>query len=516
VTKDRRRGDRDQRATLAPGSIGAPNVRLIRKIAEGGMGSVWEGEHLSLKTPVAVKFVLGELEDNEEALARFAREATATARIRSPHVVQVFDHGKNEEGVPYMVMELLEGEDLEARLEREVRLPVSVAVQVVLQAAKAMAKAHDLGIVHRDIKPANVFLTDLEGEIFVKLLDFGIAKLSQTDPSRMSMTQTGAVIGTPYFMAPEQMTSAKDAGPASDVWSLGVIAYKCITGRLPYESDTLPGLAMAIERGTVVPATSIVPDLPAGIDEWFQRALAKDPAARFATVRDMAEELAKLFRVPHGAVGTSTPPPSMAGARAVPSSDPPGKAEDRPLASPAITLTRAPTEMSSTKALNPSRSKSSGRALVAIVMVGVTAGAIGVVIAIGAFGVGVGGDGRSQSPAQPNPSALAAPSASEQASASASASAAGSAEIPEPEVSASAAVSASASASASAAPTRPGLGQRPPAPKPPPTTTASSPKPPASGSAPPPKPAPSASAPAPKASASAPAPKTTSSAPKPN
>ncbi len=178
------------------------------------MGAVWEAEHLALHATVAVKFVLAELGESDEAHARFGREATAAARIKSPHVVSVLDHGLTaKDGIPFIVMELLEGEDLETRLDREPRLPLELVAHIVQQAAKALTRAHDLGIVHRDIKPSNVFLTEVGGDTFVKLLDFGIARLSLADVGRARVTQTGAMLGTPVFMSPEQMTHAKDVGP---------------------------------------------------------------------------------------------------------------------------------------------------------------------------------------------------------------------------------------------------------------------------------------------------------------
>jgi len=320
---------------MAPGQLVVPGMRLVRK--EGGMGSVWEGEHLALKTSVAVKFVLSEFGDNEEAAARFEREATAAARIKSPHVVQVLNHGLTHDDVPFIVMELLEGEDLETRLKREPRLPFELVVHIVNQAAKGLDKAHGLGIIHRDIKPSNIFLTDVGGEVFVKLLDFGIAKLSMADIARTRVTQTGSVIGTPVFMAPEQMTHAKDAGAPADMWSLGVVAYLALTGSLPYDSDTIAGLAVAIERGTFTPASNAVPDLPAGIDAWFLRALAKDPTARFGSIRELADELAKSSGLaPASALlrttapgATSTPPPPNTSAPLAPkpiTSEPPPSA----------------------------------------------------------------------------------------------------------------------------------------------------------------------------------------------
>jgi serine/threonine-protein kinase len=311
--RDRDKGDDAARATLAPGQLAVPNVRLTRKIAEGGMGSVWEGEHLALHTTVAVKFVLAEYGENDEAVARFEREATAAARIKSPHVVQVLDHGITEnEGVPYIVMELLEGEDLEARLQREPRLPLPLVAHLVTQAAKALGRAHSLGIVHRDIKPSNVFLTDVGGETFVKLLDFGIARLNLADVGRARVTQTGAMLGTPIFMSPEQMTHAKDVGPGADIWSLGVVAYLAITGRLPFDEETIAGIAMAIERGEYPTPTEIMPQLPTELDAWFARIFVKDPAKRFGSAKEMADALGKIAELP--------PPPASV---AHPSSPPP-------------------------------------------------------------------------------------------------------------------------------------------------------------------------------------------------
>src|SRR5262249_30549614 len=204
--------------------VGA-NLRLVKLLGEGGMGSVWIADHTTLKTQVAVKFMAQALASSAEAVERFAREASAAARIKSPHVVQVLDHGFTSERIPYIAMELLEGEDLGVRLERLGRIGLSETTTIIAQACKALSRAHSLGIVHRDIKPENIFLTEIDGELVVKILDFGIAK--QTQATGLGMTTTGTMVGTPYYMSPEQVVSAKAVDSRSDLWSIGVVAYHC-------------------------------------------------------------------------------------------------------------------------------------------------------------------------------------------------------------------------------------------------------------------------------------------------
>ncbi len=276
---------------LEPGMLAAPHIRLERKIAEGGMGSVWVAEHLSLKTRVAVKLILSELGGSKEVLERFEREAQAVATLRNPHVAQVFDHGVSTTGQPYIVMELLEGEDLGARIQREGRLSLPFVALVVGQAAKAIGKAHQLGIVHRDLKPENLFLTDADGDVFVKVLDFGIAKRME---KAKRVTTTGSILGTPVYMSPEQMTNSKAVGPASDVWALGVVTYHALTGEVPFDGETMAALAIAVDRGHYEPATRRVPSLPPAIDGFIARALAREPEDRFRSVKEMAESLTRI------------------------------------------------------------------------------------------------------------------------------------------------------------------------------------------------------------------------------
>ncbi|MBI4706240.1 MAG: serine/threonine protein kinase, partial [Deltaproteobacteria bacterium] len=280
-----------------PGTMVTPNIRLVRQLGAGGMGSVWVAEHLTLKTEVAVKFVSKELAaGSPEVLARFSREAAAAAQIKSPHVVQTLDHGVTEDGTPYIVMELLEGEDVARRIERLGRLGVAEVVEIVDQTCKALDRAHKLGIVHRDIKPDNLLLVAAEGDICVKVLDFGIAKQTKAQ-SHSVVTSTGAMVGTPEYMSPEQVLSGKEVDFHSDLWSLGVVVYHALTGRVPFTGETLGSLCVAIAGGSFPAASAIRAELPPGIDRWLARALANLPDERFGSAREMAAELKKAVGI---------------------------------------------------------------------------------------------------------------------------------------------------------------------------------------------------------------------------
>ena len=265
----------------------SPTLRLSRLLGQGGMGSVWLADHLALQTQVAVKFLSQEMAASPEAIERFKREATAAAQIRSPHVVQTLDHGITADGVPYIVLELLEGEELGARMEREPRLPVALVALVVSQVCKALAKAHSLNIVHRDIKPDNIFLVDVDGEPFVKVLDFGIAK--KTGESSLKMTSTNAMIGTPYYMSPEQAFSSKDVDARTDLWALAVVAYYALVGDVPFSGETVGAICLAIDKAQYTPVTQLRPELPPALDAWFARAFARKLDKRFASAREMAD-----------------------------------------------------------------------------------------------------------------------------------------------------------------------------------------------------------------------------------
>ncbi|WP_275936751.1 serine/threonine-protein kinase [Labilithrix luteola] len=267
-----------------------PSVRLVRPLGEGGMGSVWVAEHLALHTQVVVKFIANDLRDSKEATERFSREAAAAAQVKSPHVVQTFDHGLTGDGVPYIVMELLEGRDLGAYLDEHGKLAPGQVGEIIHQLSRALERAHERGIVHRDIKPGNIFLCDQGGEVFVKLLDFGIAK-GVEGPRLDSNTKTGAMIGSPFYMSPEQVLGSKDLDRRTDLWSVGVVAYEALTGKRPFDAETMGGLAIKIHSEPLPLVTGVVPELPAALDTWFHKACSRNVDERFRSAKELAEAL---------------------------------------------------------------------------------------------------------------------------------------------------------------------------------------------------------------------------------
>lgn len=254
------------------------------------MGSVWLAQHLTLRSPVAIKLIDAEIATNPEALSRFLREAQSAASLRSPHVVQILDHGVDE-GVPFIVMELLEGESLAGRLERVRRLSPADTARIMTQVGRAMTKAHEAGVVHRDLKPDNIFLVRNDEEEIAKVLDFGIAKSNAHGlASVSSATRTGSVLGTPYYMSPEQAEGAKGVDHRTDIWAMGVIACECLIGARPFDAETLGALLLAI-CAREMPIPSRGGAVPAGFDAWFARACARDVNQRFVSAKEAAQEL---------------------------------------------------------------------------------------------------------------------------------------------------------------------------------------------------------------------------------
>lgn len=287
---------------LAPGQLVSASIRLERLLGQGGMGSIWVADHLRLRSKVVVKFVSHEHANNPEAIARFEQEAAAAAAAKSPHVVQIHDYGTTDQGIPFIAMELLEGEDLDKRLERG-PIPAPVFAGWLTQACKGLARAHAQGIVHRDIKPENIFLCDMDGdEVFVKILDFGIAKAASS-LSQFSGTRTGAFLGTAYYMSPEQTMGAKNVDHRTDLWSLAVVTYEALTGVRPFESDAIGALVAAITTLPIVPPSTHCPALSVAVDAWMEKALARDPSQRFGSAREMAES---FFQAVHPLLDSST------------------------------------------------------------------------------------------------------------------------------------------------------------------------------------------------------------------
>ncbi len=281
--------------TLPSTSLVAGKYELKGIIGRGGMGSVWEGRHVSLGTRVAVKFIEKEYAESPEARARFLNEARAAATIASKFAVQIFDHGVTEDGRPYIVMELLEGEGLDRRLERLGRIPLQDVARAFLQICRALQRAHDGGIIHRDLKPENIFLQHShdDDEETAKVLDFGIAKIRSVDGSTLSSsTKTGAVLGTPYYMSPEQARGLREIDHRTDLWSMGVIAFKCVTGVLPFDGQSLGDLLVKICTAPTPVPSQVLPGLPPAFDAWFARALDRDPANRFSSSLELADALA--------------------------------------------------------------------------------------------------------------------------------------------------------------------------------------------------------------------------------
>jgi eukaryotic-like serine/threonine-protein kinase len=269
------------------GGLLADKYRLVQPIGRGGMGQVWSAVHSQLDRLVAIKFIDPALMLQETVRARFEREALLAARLQSQHIVRIYDHGIDSDA-PYLVMELLEGEDLAARLTRDGRLPLRVAVPMLVQAAKGVQYAHDKGVVHRDLKPRNLFLTRDGDDEVIKILDFGVAK---ADWSKAGDTRTGDLVGSPHYMSPEQVLGAHKVDHRTDLWSLAVIFFRMITGKRPFQGEGVGEVIVAICTDRALVATELEPALPPQLDEFFARGLARDPAGRFQTARHLWESL---------------------------------------------------------------------------------------------------------------------------------------------------------------------------------------------------------------------------------
>lgn len=277
----------------AEGTILSGRYRLSRSIGSGGMGAVYEAEHLKLRQRVAIKLLHPSLTGRPDIVARFEREARAATQLTSAHVARVTDVDVTPEGAPYMVMEFLEGRDLSKELAQTGALPISTAVGFVLQACDAMIEAHRLGIVHRDLKPGNLFLAESGGRRTLKVLDFGISKVS-SDMDEPSLTSTFSALGTALYMSPEQVRSAKKVDARSDIWSLGVILFEALAGRTPFEGESATSVAAAIVADPVPSLRALRPDLPESLEAVVYGALTKDRERRYQSMEAFAMALAQF------------------------------------------------------------------------------------------------------------------------------------------------------------------------------------------------------------------------------
>jgi len=303
--------------SVAAGAVIADKYRLDRPLRQGAMGSVWIATHLALETQVAIKFMVpsteapaGEASRASEHVAtrtRFEREARAAAQIRSANVVQILDYGVDRQ-LQYIVMELLEGEDFEHRLRRLGALPLGDVARIIVSVARALQLAHSKGVVHRDLKPGNIFLAR-EGEVdeVPKILDFGVAKAIKGDRPTGEATVDGTVVGTPSYMSPEQAMGRADIDHRSDLWSLGIIAFRATTGVKPFAADSLLETIVQICSATPPRPSEINPELPRAVDSFFERALERDVDKRFQSAKEFATAFVEL-----ASRTGSLPPPARA------------------------------------------------------------------------------------------------------------------------------------------------------------------------------------------------------------
>ena len=298
-------------SVLPSGTVVAERLQIIRAIGVGGMGAVYEVEHLLTRHRRALKLLHAEVVEMPGVVERFLREASAAGRIGNPHIVETFDAGRTENGEPYLVMELLKGSPLSARLEQRGRLAPADALEIFTQVCDGVQAAHESGIVHRDLKPENIFLVS-GSRVFVKLLDFGISKFDPATTGTPQTTVEGSMLGTPYYMSPEQVRGARDLDSSADIYALGVVLYECLVGKRPFEAQTLTHLAILINEGEYVKATEVYPDLPHEIDAVIQKALAPDRHARFRSARELAQAVeAALGRAVLGGMRTEVGVPSV-------------------------------------------------------------------------------------------------------------------------------------------------------------------------------------------------------------
>jgi serine/threonine-protein kinase len=424
-------------AHLEPATVLMDKYRVVSTLGVGGMGAVLACEHLTLGNMVAIKFLLPAMVSNEPVVHRFMLEAKAATKIKSDHVAKVLDVGRMtgegcpDEGIPFMVMEYLEGKDLQEWCKSGRRFTVEEAIDYMAQAGEALAQAHRQGIIHRDVKPANLFLAEYEKRNMVKVLDFGISKLMDEDPREMQLTKTSTVLGSGLYMSPEQMRSAKKVDHRTDIYSLGVCMYELLTGTQPFTAETFSELCVKVNMDPPTPIREHRPDLSLELTEVLAKAYARDPNERYQTVQEFIAALEPF-------AGEATSLASIETAQSVTSSRLRRSDETVPSSSSALSQTSAGA-LSSTFAREKRRSSPIGMAI-AVGLAGLLlATGVGLLVtqrrdsdaaaaASGEAAAAPSGDAEpeeepSREPPEPEPAAAPSSSASTSASASTSTSA---------------------------------------------------------------------------------------------
>ena len=293
-------------AVINAGDVIAGKYRVERVLGEGGMGFVVAATHLTLETPVAIKFIRDGILGTREASVRFLREAQAAVQLKNPHVASVYDVGTLETGEPFMVMEYLDGCDLSVLFKRRGALPPAEACEYVVQAADALGEAHALGIIHRDVKLGNLFLTrGAAGVPIVKVLDFGLSKVNPFGGGETGVTMSAAVLGSPRFMSPEQLQDPRTVDGRSDIWSLGIILYTLIAGRPAFDADTVGKLFAKVMGENPPPLQDVVPGIDMGLVAVVNACLEKKRENRISNVADLAFSLAPFCLNPAHAQATA-------------------------------------------------------------------------------------------------------------------------------------------------------------------------------------------------------------------
>lgn len=332
------------------GSVVSEKYRIDRLLGQGGMGAVYQATNLAIGKRVALKFLTPDAARDRDATERFQREALAASVVESAHIVQIFDSG-TDEGLPFLVMELLSGEDLRARLKREATLSIEETANIAAQILRALVRAHAGGIVHRDLKPENVFLCKRDDDsLFVKIVDFGISKLGRAT-SLDTLTRRGTVLGTAYYMSPEQAQAYADVDGRTDLFSVGAILFECLAGRPPHAAPTYEAVLIAICTKDAEDVRELAPRVPAPFAAVIRRALARERSERFQSAAEMLDALIASIPTAFVAPFGSTPSGSMHGALEQLSADGAGAFASTARAPNASRKRRAGTWVSATLAL---------------------------------------------------------------------------------------------------------------------------------------------------------------------